>query len=169
MGYTYCLCFHDIVQHNRVSSQGTRISSLWRTVLCLDPRISACRVYHLSATQSHIRALPNKPLIMHLLYLIGALSTGVLGVALPAPNPEPNPTADPGLIINIPTIVPSGLPSDDIYIYFDLDPLTSQIGKSTEAVQIAAGAFWLTAGPPLESPDETAAPSATATAQPSSG
>lgn len=107
---------------------------------------------------------------MHPLYLIGALSTGVLGVALPEPNPEPNPTADPGLIINIPTVVPSGLPSDDIYIYFDLNPLTSQIGKSTEAVQIAAGAFWLTDGPPLEeSPDETAVPTASATAQPSSG
>ena len=111
----------------------------------------------------HVSAFSTKPLIMRILYLIGALSTGVLGIALPEANPEANPTADPGLIINVPTIVPSGLPSDDIYIYFDLDPLTSQIGKSKEAVQIAAGAYWLTGGPPLEeTPNETAAPSATA-------
>lgn len=91
---------------------------------------------------------------MHIILLVSALSTIVLGVALP----EPNPAADPGLIINVPTVVPSGLPPDDIYIYFDLDPLTSQLGKSTEAAQIAAGAFWL--------PDGGATSEATATSPP---
>ena len=86
---------------------------------------------------------------MRTFLLLSAVTTAVLGVALP----EPNPAADPGIIIQVPTKVPEGLPDSDVMIFLDLSMLVSQTNLPSESpmAQIAAGAVFLTDGPPIES------------------
>lgn len=80
---------------------------------------------------------------MRILSICSALFATTLGVALPEPQPEPNPTAapNPELLFAVPTL-PSGLPSKDLYVFFDLDDLSTQTPNPTAPAAIRAGVYY---------------------------
>lgn len=75
---------------------------------------------------------------MRTFFTLCAVTTAVLAVALPEANP------DPRILIDTPDTANLALPSGDVYVWFDLSPMTTQLDAAASSpAAIYAGAYVL--------------------------